>query len=187
MDNYKYKYLKYKHKYNQVKLQQSGGFSIPADLKPSFDSGKGDPLTQRRLALVELIDFKGVNEQNWDILRQIYDKDAIITMANTPFVIKGIEENIKMMKEMSKFSSDSKIIKHEIQFGSGDWTALTFLNEGTFNGPYFDPLTQKTFQPNGKKYKLYGCSLMQWNGEKIIKELVFWDDASFKTQLGIKD
>ena len=188
MNDYKKKYKKYKNKYLELKYQIGGDanntINIPEKLEPSFDSGEGDELVKRRLALIEILNFNGSNNQNFDIVRKIYDKNVVQKMSDGT-QLNGIENVIKMMKEMYVTAPDIKVIEHTIQFGSGDWTAVGQVMEGTFTGPMTDPLTKKVYQPTGKKFKMYPCSLLKWNGDKIIEEHIFWDSGDWMKQLGI--
>ena len=186
--NYRQKYLKYKSKYHQLKKGQTGGMTIiPEKLEPSFDSGKGDDTVRYRLALVELLNFKGSNNQDWDLMKRIYDENVVMKMSDGTETV-GIEKAIKMMKEMYVTSPDIKVVEHKIQFGSGNWTAAAQMMKGTFTGPMTDPKTGKVYQPTGKEYTMYACSLLKWNDQnRIIEENIFFDSGDWMKQLGISE
>jgi hypothetical protein len=183
-DDYKNKYLKYKSKYLLLKTQ-SGGTEIPVDLKPSFDNGNGDERVKRHLALYEWLNFKGTVGPNWDIMKKVYDENIVMKMSDGTKTV-GLEESFEQMKGMYITAPDVRITQNKIQFGSGDWTAVLFVMEGTFTGPLKDPLHDKVYQPNGKKFKMDSCSLIKWNDQdKIIEENIFWDTRYWLQQLGI--
>lgn len=195
MEQYDEKYIKYKLKYIDLKQKQIGGEnefvnnSVQnfTNLVPSFDSGNGDEKVKRHLALCEKLNFEGANKQNWNLIRKIYDENVAIIMSNGT-TIKGIDKHIEEMKKMYELAPDTKVISHGIQFGSGDWTAVTQNMKGTFTGPMKDFNGKGTIiQPNGNKFTMQACSIIRWKNDKIIEERIFWDEKDFDKQLGIKN
>ncbi len=142
-----------------------------------------DDNVKRYLALYEYLNFKGAYNQNWNIIREIYDENVTIRMANNPG-FKGIDVQIKMMKEMYHMAPDTKIISHNVQFGSGDWTAVEQTMTGTFTGE-MKTESGKTYLPTGRKFEMKACSLTYWKNDKIIEETLFWDSGHFTKQIGI--
>ncbi|CAH6420080.1 SnoaL polyketide cyclase [uncultured virus] len=188
MTNFEQKYKQYKTKYYKLKTQMGGELDL-SKLTPSFDSGDGNEQVKKRLAILEKVNSEANNENYMEIFKQLYDKDAVIRMANGP-IIKGIDENIKEMKKMYDMAPDVKIEKNIVQFGSGNWIAVDQIMTGTFTGQSSGPLEGlniKKIQPNGKKFRMETCSLLEWKDNKIIQEINFWDNSKFMEQLGIKE
>lgn len=181
MSNFKQKYQKYKTKYINMKNQSGGNINFPLNPNPR-DDGNGDQTVKKHLALLELLDYEGANKQNWDIIRKIYDENVVMIMSDG-MELKGLEQNIVMMKQMYDMAPDCKVI-HDIQFGSGDWLAVGLTMTGTMTGPMKTP-EGKVYQPTGKKFKMKSCSLEQWRNDKIIKEIIYWDNGTFMKQLGL--
>ena len=182
--NYRDKYLKYKAKYINFKKAQLGGNNVAdVNMVPSFDNGDGDTKVKRHLALLERFSAEGSQGPNWDMVKQLYDEN-IKFVAPDGTVIQGLDNQIKNMQQMYVAAPDVKVTSHNIQFGSGDWTAASQIMEGTFTGVLQKP-DGTTIQGTGKKFKMAACSLLRWKNDKIIEEHVFWNDAEFNKQIGI--
>ena len=173
-------YIKYKQKNHRIQI---GGHNTNI-LTPTHDDGNGDAKVKRRLALVEQLNFEGANKFDEKLIRQIYDPNVTVIIANVT-TTKGIDNQLKMIKSMYDTAPDIKIKTHGIQFGSGDYTAVEQFMEGTFTGPMEMP--DGTFvQPTGKEFKITALSILKWNdNDRIIEERVYSDDKSFMEQLGI--
>ena len=197
MTDYKQKYLKYKHKLAELKKEQRGGMiaipipiTIPQNIQPSFDSGNSnDPKVKRHLALLEFWNLKGASGPNpsFEILQLVYDENVVMRIANGP-AVKGLKVNFEEMKKMYTACPNVKIVKQDIQFGSGDWTAASYIMQGTFTGPMAGDMIGQPgtmVQPTGKSFNINSCSLLEWKNDKVIQEVIFWDVAEFKKQLGI--
>lgn len=181
MAEYQHKYFKYKTKYDKL-FQLIGGNTIAPNIKPSFDSGNGDANDKRHLALLEYLTFQGANKQNWNIMKEIYDPDVIGTMANFGSY-KGRDKHFVEMQKMYAFAPDLKVISHDIEFGSGEWTAVTQTMTGTATGTTY--IDNTPYTPTGKTFKFTACALIKWKNDKIIQEIIFWDESDFKRQIGI--
>ena len=189
---YKQKYLKYKTKYLQMKnslfggkpdsvWQPESGLALTGKKNPSFDSGNGDDSVKRHLALFERFVYDGYNVRNWDVVRQIYDKNVVLHIANGE-TVQGIENLIKNMQGGP--GAVAKVTSHTIQFGSGDWIAVSMIMEGTFNQPIEMP-DGKIIQPTGKKWRMSQAALVKWKNDKIIESNGFWDNGAFMQQIGV--
>jgi predicted ester cyclase len=56
--------------------------------------------------------------------------------------------------------------------------------EGTFTKPW--PMGGKVIPPTGNKLKLTAVTLARWQNGCIAEEQLFWDNAAYMQQLGIK-
>ena len=180
MENFEYKYLKYKNQYYSLKNQQQTGGNT--QLLPVRDDGNGDPSVKKHLLLLEVLDFDGANKQNFDIVRNIYDKSALIRIANEPGST-DMKKNIIGMEQMYTAVPNIRVVKHSIQFGSGDWTAVELIMVGTFTGTY--DMDGISCQPTGNTFEMRSCSLLRWKNNKIAEENIFWDNHHFLEQMGI--
>ena len=130
-------------------------------------------------------DFKGFNMQDWDVYRKIHAPDVVVTFPDGRKDV-GIEEHIKGLQAMFAAIPDFRVTEHTVRIGSGDWTAVTETVIGTFSGgPMIRP-DGVTIQPTGRSFKLRMCAFARWNEGRIVEELLFWDNADFKKQLGIE-
>lgn len=182
MSDYFNKYLKYKNKYTKLKLRNQIGGSYD-QIEPFFDSGKGDKQVRIHLALCEILNFEGINKMNIDVIRKIYDPNVKV-IVNGQYETNGVDQQINNIKVMSTMTPDIKITKHDVQFGSGEWTAVVQSMTGTFTGQYIGPNGQ-IIKGNGNKFSSKVCSIIKWKDNKIIEERVYSDEGNFEKQLGI--
>jgi len=175
MNNFKEKYIKYK-----LKNLQIGG-----NLMPKFDNGNGDENVKRHLALFEIVVYDGFNKRNYDIVKKIYDENFVMIMANG-FTSTGLSQYLKGRQLMFDLAPDFQVISHGVQFGSGEWIAVTEVCTGTFTGITKDR-HGNIISPTNRKFKFETCSLLRWKDNKIIEERFFSDEHNFKKQIGIPD
>jgi len=141
-------------------------------------------LTNMRLLRFDSLDFDIYSNQDWknfsishDENIKVYYPDGSVTEGLSP-------EHIDALKPMFVFAPDTKIKQHPVRFGSGDWTAVIGVLEGTFSQPM--PIGGGEFiQPTGKKFKLSMATIGHWNGGKMTEEYLFWDNQSFMKQIGL--
>jgi len=154
----------------------------PIDLNVVHDDGDGDNQTKKNLATDEFFDSDGFNKRDWNIVRNIFDKNIEVIFTDG-MRIKGSEENINFLIQCLEFAPDSKII-HQIQFGSGEFTCVNSVIVGTFTHP-LTSIDGSIIQPNGNKFVVNQCKINQWKNNKLVRSLVFTDNGDTLKQLGI--
>jgi hypothetical protein len=156
--------------------------SLQNELKKFTDE---KTLTEARLRRFDSLDFNFYSGQMWDSLAishanniKVYYPDGSITEGLAP-------QHIDMLKPMFVFAPDTKIKKHPVGFGSGDWTCVIGEMEGTFSAPM--PVGNgKTIPPTGKKFKLAMVTVGHWGQDgKMSEEYLFWDNQAFMKQIGL--
>jgi hypothetical protein len=155
--------------------------SLQAELK-KFKVEKA--LTEIRLVRFDSLDFDFYSNQDWKNFNishaddiKVYYPDGMITKGLAP-------QHIDMLTPMFVFAPDTKIKKHPVRFGSGDWTCVIGEMEGTFSKPM--PIGNgKTIPPTNKKFKLSMATIGQWKEGKMVAEYLFWDNQSFMKQIGL--
>lgn len=140
------KYLKYKYKYFCLRN------------KPTLDWGNGDKNVKQNLALGEMLSFEGMNEQDWMLLQKIYHPDVYVEKSNGEKT-HGFENHLNTIKEMYIKTPDLKFTSHEVQFGSGNWTAVVQNLRGTNDGKIFYMKT---------------CSLIRWIDGRILEQHIYF-------------
>ena len=87
---------------------------------------------------------------------------------------------------MFVYAPDTRIKIHPVKFGSGEWTCVIGVMEGTFTKPM--PLGNgKTIAPTGRAFKLPMCTVGRWNDDGLMEEeYLFWDNATYMKQLGVE-
>ncbi|MBL7925090.1 MAG: ester cyclase [Bacteroidia bacterium] len=141
-------------------------------------------LTEQRLLSFDTLDYEFYSQQQWDKFShshaeniKVYYPDGHVTEGLYP-------DHIDMLTPMFAFAPDTKIKEHPVKFGSGDWTAVIGVMEGTFSKPM--PIGGgKTIPPTGKKFKLNMTTIGHWKEGKMIEEYLFWDNQSFMKQIGL--
>lgn len=142
-------------------------------------------MTEQRLLKFDTLDYEYYSNQKWDMFKhnhaeniKVYYPDGFITEGLYP-------QHIDMLTPMFVFAPDTKIEQHPIKFGSGDWTTVIGVMEGTFSKPM--PIGNgKTIPPTGKKFKLSMATIAHWGPDgKMTEEYLFWDNQSFMKQIGL--
>jgi hypothetical protein len=170
----------------------SGKFETRATLNMKIDSlqkvlmqYKAEKLTTDfRLVRFDSLDFYIYNNQKWEDMCISHDDKIVVHYPNGTTTVGLVPLHLESMKPQFVFAPDTKITSHPVRFGSGDWTAVVGEMEGTFSRPM--PVAGgKIIPPTGKKFKLKMCTVGHWQGGKLIEEYLFWDDFTFRNQIGI--
>lgn len=144
---------------------------------------KAEKLTEDRLVKFDTLDFVVYSRQEWNRLHETHAKNIKVAYPDGSVTI-GIEDHIKQLDPMFVFAPDTKIRVHPIRFGSGNYTAVTGVVEGTFTKP-MNIGGGKTIPPTGKSFKLPMCTIGIWKDGVMIEEQLYWDNQSFMKQLGL--
>lgn len=141
-------------------------------------------LTDMRLARFDSLDFDIYSNQDWQDFSISHAEDIKVYYPDGTVTTGLYPEHIDALKPMFVFAPDTKIKEHPVRFGSGDWTAVIGVLEGTFSKPM--PIGDGKFiQPTGKKFKLSMATIGHWKGGKMIEEYLFWDNQAFMKQIGL--
>lgn len=155
--------------------------SLQNELKKLKDE---QSLTSMRLQRFDTLDYEFYSNQKWDQLAVSHDDNIKVYYPDGNTTEGLFPKHIDMLKPMFMFAPDTKIKKHPVRFGSGDWTAVIGEMEGTFSQPM--PIGNgKTIPPTGKKFKLAMATIGHWKGGKMIEEYLFWDNQAFMNQIGL--
>lgn len=146
---------------------------------------KADKLiTEMRLVRFDSLDFYIYNSQRWEDMGISHNENIIVHYPNGTKTVGLTPLHLESMKPIFIFAPDTKIVSHPLKFGTGDWTTVIGQMEGTFSKPMTLP-DGKIIPPTGKKFKLMMCIVGRWEGGKLIEEYLFWDDQTFRKQIGI--
>jgi predicted ester cyclase len=147
-------------------------------------SENNDQLTQERLRRFDSLDFQYYSNQEWDSFAISHDKNIKVYYPDGTVTTGLYPQHIDMLTPMFAFAPDTKITSHPVKFGSGDWTAVIGIMEGTFSKP-MNIGNGKTIPPTGKKFKLSMSTIGHWKDGKMIEEYLHWDNQSFMKQIGL--
>jgi len=145
----------------------------------------GNAALEKNLMTFDTLDFTVFSNQDWVRLHESHSKDIIVNWPDGHHT-NGIEKHIEDLKAMFVYAPDTRIKQHPIRFGNGtgEWTCVTGVMEGTFTKPM--PLGDGKFaQPTGKSYKLPMCTIGHWKDGIMIEESLFWDNQTYMNQIGL--
>ncbi len=143
----------------------------------------GNETIAKNLITFDTLDFIVFSNQEWTRLHESHSKDVKVNWPDGHFTI-GIEKHIQDLSAMFVYAPDTRIKEHPIRFGSGKYTAVTGVMEGTFTKPM--PIGNGKFiQPTGKSFKLPMCTIGVWDNGIMIEEYLFWDNQTYMNQLGL--
>ncbi len=131
------------------------------------------------------LDFHVFSDQAWDELGESQAEHIVVHWPDGHSVT-GIQQHIEDLKAMFVYAPDTRIKIHPVKFGSGEWTCVIGVMEGTFTQPM--PIGNgKTIAPTGKAFKLPMCTVGRWNDDGVMEEeYLFWDNATYMKQLGVE-
>jgi len=135
------------------------------------------------LVIFDTLDFDVYTHQKWDRFKESHAQDILVHYPDG-HTSKGLDKHIEELKPMFVFAPDTRIEVHPVKFGSGEWTSVIGVLEGTFTKPM--PVGGgKVIQPAGKKFKLEMSTVGHWKNGLMDEEYLFWDNQSFMKQIGL--
>ena len=155
--------------------------SLEAELQKYKDN---EALTNTRLIRFDSLDFEYYSKQDFKGLSISHDDNIKVFYPDGSTTVGNDPQHTDMLKPMFVFAPDTKITSHPVRFGSGDWTAVIGVMEGTFSAPM--PVGGgKTIPSTNKKFKLSMSTIGHWKDGKMIEEYLFWDNYAFMKQIGL--
>lgn len=142
-----------------------------------------EKLAKTHLATFDTLDFDVFSNQKWDRLKESHAKDIVVYWPDG-HQTKGIEQHIEDLKAMFVYAPDTRIKEHPVKIGSGEWTSVIGVMEGTFTKPMPMP-DGKMVQPTGKPFKLRMVTVGHWKNGVMDEEYLFWDNLTFMKQIGL--
>jgi SnoaL-like polyketide cyclase len=160
-------------------LMPGGNAAAPAS--PNRDAER--QAVDAHIANFDDLDFNVFSNQKWDELSRSHSKDIVVHWPDG-HQTRGIARHIEDLKAMFVYAPDMRIKVHPVKFGSGDWTSVISVMEGTFSKPMPGP-DGKPIPPTGKTFKLEMCTVGHWKGGVMDEEYLFWDNLTFMKQIGL--
>jgi hypothetical protein len=140
-------------------------------------------MVEKNLATFDTLDFTVFTNQEWARLHESHSKDIKVHWPDG-HVTTGIDVHIEDLKAMFVYAPDTRIKEHPIRFGSGNYTAVTGIFEGTFTKPI--PMGNGGFiQPTGKTFSLPMATIGIWENGVMSEEYLFWDNQTYMKQIGL--
>lgn len=135
------------------------------------------------IATFDTLDYVVFTQQQWERLHESHSKDVIVHWPDG-HQTQGIEKHIEDLKAMFVYAPDTRIKIHTVKLGSGEWTAVIGIMEGTFTNPMPTP-DGKMIPPTGKPFKITMCTVGHWKDGVMNEEYLFWDNLTFMRQIGL--
>jgi hypothetical protein len=143
----------------------------------------GNETISKNLITFDTLDFTIFTNQEWTRFHESHAKDIKVNWPDGHFTT-GLDKHIEDLKAMFVYAPDTRIKEHPIRFGSGNYTAVTGIMEGTFTKPM--PIGNGNFiQPTGKAFKLPMATIGVWKDGVMIEEYLYWDNKTYMNQLGL--
>lgn len=152
----------------------------PGEFGRAVDEGQ----PARNIQVFDTLDFDVFSNQKWDRLHESHADDIIVSWPDGHDT-HGIQRHIEDLKRLFVHAPDTAIKIHPIRIANGDWTAVTGIMTGTFTRPMPMP-DGSVIQPTGKKFSLPMATIGHWANGKMDHEWLYWDNATYMAQLGIK-
>lgn len=130
------------------------------------------------------LDFNVFSHQAWEQLSRSHAQEILVHWPDG-HTTTGIEKHIEDLKAMFVYAPDTRIQVHPVKFGVDEWTCVIGIMEGTFTKPM--PIGDgRTVAPTNKSFKIPMCTVGRWNSNgRMDEEWLFWDNATYRKQLGL--
>jgi predicted ester cyclase len=151
----------------------------PGEFGKAVDPGQ----PAKNIETFDTLDFDVFSNQKWDRLKESHADDIIVSWPDGHDT-HGIQQHIDDLKKLFVHAPDTAIKVHPIRIANGDWTAVTGVMTGTFTKPM--PMADGTMvRPTGKKFSLPMATIGHWKDGRMDHEWLYWDNATYMSQLGI--
>lgn len=138
---------------------------------------------EKNLATFDTLDYVVFSNQQWNRFHESHAKDIKVYWPDG-HMTQGLDVHIEDLKALFVHAPDTRIKEHPIRFGSGKYTAVTGVFEGTFTKPM--PIGGGKFiQPTGKAFKMPMATIGVWENGVMVAEHLFWDNQTYMKQIGL--
>jgi len=169
--------------YNSVTTEMQAKVDSMTNILKTYSDGN-DSL-EKHLIMFDTLDFVVFSTQDWVRFHETHSNDIIVNWPDGHHT-NGLPRHIQDMIAMFVYAPDTRIKVHPIRFGNGtgEWTCVTGVMEGTFTKPM--PIGNGKFiQPTGKSFKIPMCTVGHWKDGLMIEESLFWDNQTYMNQMGL--
>lgn len=137
---------------------------------------------QEHLKKFDTLDFDIYTNQKWERFKENHSPDILVHYPDG-HTTQGLPAHIAALKPQFVFAPDTRIREHPVKIQSGEWTSVIGVMEGTFSRPM--PTPNGPIAPTGKTFKLPMSTVAHWKNGVMDEEYLFWDNASFMSQIGL--
>lgn len=130
------------------------------------------------------LDYEVFSNQQWHKFKESHAENIKVFWPDG-HITQGLDIHLEDMKKMFVHAPDTRIKEHPIKFGSGNYTLVTGVFEGTFTKPM--PIGNGNFiQPTGKAFKTPMATVGIWENGVMKEEHLFWDNQTYAKQIGLQ-
>lgn len=140
-------------------------------------------MAKANLATFDTLDYTVFTNQQWERLHESHSKDVIVHWPDG-HTTQGIEKHIEDLKAMFVYAPDTRIKVHTVKIGTGEWTSVIGVMEGTFVKPMPKP-GGGSIPPTNQPFKITMCTVAHWKNGVMDEEYLFWDNYTFLQQIGL--
>jgi hypothetical protein len=144
---------------------------------------QAEAIANTHLTTFDTLDFDVFSNEKWDRLPESHSQDVTVHWPDG-HITHGIQRHIDDLKALFTYAPDTRIKQHPVRLGSGDWTAVTGVMEGTFTEPMITA-DGTVIQPTGKSFTLPMATVSHWTNGTMDEEYLFWDNQTYMTQIGL--
>lgn len=142
-----------------------------------------DKLVQEHLAKFDTLDYTIFSNQQFARFHESHGENIKVYWPDG-HVTTGLAKHLEDMKALFIYAPDTRIKQHPIRFGTGNFTAVTGVFEGTFTKPM--PIGDGNYiQPTGKKFSIPMATIGIWKDGVMTEEHLFWDNKAYLDQIGL--
>lgn len=163
---------------------QDYGPNDTKSLFPPVGQAHLDYVVQKRLFALDEMDFDVFGLPHLTRLPETHDKD-ILVMWSDGHVTHGLERHRQDIEAMFAFAPNLTIREHPVRFGTGEWTALVGVMEGSFSGEMKSPTGGAPIPPTGKPFKVTMTTLSHWKEGVMDAEYLIYDNGALMKQIGL--
>ena len=136
------------------------------------------------LKTFDTLDYEVFSNQQWHRFKESHAQNIKVIWPDG-HVTEGLDVHLEDMKKLFVHAPDTRIKEHPIKFGSGNYTLVTGVFEGTFTKPM--PVGDGKFiQPTGKAFKMPMATVGIWENGVMKEEHLFWDNQTYAKQIGLQ-
>ena len=152
--------------------------------KIALDLAANNETLAKNLKTFDDLDFDVFSNQKWERLKESHAPNIKVYWPDG-HMTEGIDTHIEDLKKLFVYAPDTRIKEHLIKFGSGKYTLVTGVFEGTFTKPM--PIGNGKFiQPTGKAFKMPMTTVGIWENGIMTEEHLFWDNQTYVKQIGLQ-
>ena len=136
--------------------------------------------------LMQLAD-DSFNAHDWEKFESLHDPDCVVYwpgLEDTP--THGVHDHHTEAAAFCEAFPDGRVHNrpYQILFGDGDFSCFVTRFTGTFTQPW--KLADGTvIPPTGGSFDVLYSTAARWKDGRIIEEYLFWDSATFRSQIGL--